>query len=615
MARYTPDAKEKVRDAVDFVALVSQYTDLRKAGPTRWTGLCPFHEERSPSFGIEPNQKLFKCFGCGEGGDVFRFVELKEGLDFRGALEFLADRSGIELELEAEDPEAAGRRRERDRLLELIDRTATFYARYLWDSGEARRAREYLGARGLEEAALREFRVGYAPRRWDSVLLASRRAGFSNAEVYAAGLAQRSKSTGRLLDRFRGRIMFPLADRRGRVLGFGARRLDDEDPGPKYLNSADSDLFHKGQNLYAADIARAHATKAGTVVLAEGYTDVIALHQAGLRNTVGLMGTALTPEQVAELARLAPVVALALDADSAGQEAMLRAAKVAAGRRLELRVVPLPPGADPADLVQAEGGAAMRALVDAAKPFVRFRVERELDRADLTTAEGKDRAIDALRPVFAALPPSAVRVELEQLVADRTELSPSLVSSWLARPASGGSGAGDGRPGGRETAGGPAAGAPGNGGGAPGGAAAGGRAAGAAGGTRSERAFLGQCVVNPSAARAAIDALDVEAAFTSDLHRRAAAHLREHAADPSAALPEGDEELASLVAGLVVRAAGQEPSRAALDVEGLKLQLASVERRMAVAREAGAGDVAALAHRRAELKTAVDQAIVRAMED
>jgi DNA primase len=129
MARYTPDAKEKVRDAVDFVALVSQYTDLRKAGPTRWTGLCPFHEERSPSFGIEPNQKLFKCFGCGEGGDVFRFVELKEGLDFRGALEFLADRSGIELELEAEDPEAAGRRRERDRLLELIDRTATFYAR------------------------------------------------------------------------------------------------------------------------------------------------------------------------------------------------------------------------------------------------------------------------------------------------------------------------------------------------------------------------------------------------------------------------------------------------------------------------------------------------------
>ena len=328
------------------------------------------------------------------------------------------------------------------------------------------------------------------------------------------------------------------------------------------------------------------------------------------------MGTALTPEQVAELARLAPVVALALDADSAGQEAMLRAAKVAAGRRLELRVVPLPPGADPADLVQAEGAAAMRALVDDSKPFVRFRVERELDRADLATAEGKDRVIDALRPVFAALPPSAVRVELEKLVADRTELAPSLVSSWLAQPATAGA-SGEGRsargPGdgaqagssaGRNGADGPAA-----------LAAQVDRSAPSTGGTRSERAFLGQCVVNPDAAREAIEALDLDDAFTSDLHRRAAAHLRDHAADPSAGLPEGDDDLASLIAGLVVHAAGQEPSRPALQVEALKLQLAAVERRMALARDAGEGHVAALAHRRAELKTAVDQAIVRAMED
>jgi DNA primase len=603
MPRYAADAKEKVRDAVDFVDLVSQYTELRKAGPARWTGLCPFHDERSPSFGIEPSQKLFKCFGCGEGGDLFRFVELKEGLDFRGALEYLADRAGIELELEEEDPQAAERRRSRDRLLELLERTATFYSRYLWDSAEAAKAREYLAARGLDEAVLREFRVGYSPKRWDVVLLASRRAGFSNQELYDAGLAQRSKSTGGLLDRFRGRVMFPLADRRGRVLGFGARRLDDEDRGPKYLNSADGELFHKGQNLYASDIARAHATKAGTVILAEGYTDVIALHQAGLRNTVGLMGTALTAEQVAELSRLAPVVALALDADSAGQEAMLRAAKVAAGRRLELRVVPLPDGADPADLVQSEGAAAMRALVDASKPFVRFRVERELDQADLDTAEGKDRVIDALRPVFAGIPPSAVREDLTRLVAERTELAPALVASWLAQPATG--------------AGAPASPA-GNGNGSTRPEAASTqveRPSPATGGTRSERAFLGQCVVNPEAAREAIEALDLEQAFTSGLHRRAAAHLRDHPTDPSAGLPEGDEELASLVAGLVVRAAGQEPSRAALQVEGLKLELAAVERRMAAARDAGSGDIAALAGRRAELKNAVDAAIVRAMED
>jgi DNA primase len=230
-------------------------------------------------------------------------------------------------------------------------------------------------------------------------------------------------------------------------------------------------------------------------------------------------------------------------------------------------------------------------------------VERELDQADLETAEGKDRVIDALRPVFVGIPPSAVREDLTRLVAERTELAPTLVASWLAQPATG-------------------AGAPpspaGNGNGSTGQGPAAAqleRPSPATGGTRSERAFLGQCVVNPEAAREAIEALDLEQAFTSGLHRRAAAHLRDHAADPSAGLPEGDEELASLVAGLVVRAAGQEPSRPALQVEGLKLELAAVERRMAAARDAGSGDIAALAGRRAELKNAVDAAIVRAMED
>jgi DNA primase len=244
----------------------------------------------------------------------------------------------------------------------------------------------------------------------------------------------------------------------------------------------------------------------------------------------------------------------------------------------------------------------MRALVDASKPFVRFRVERELDQADLESAEGKDRVIDALRPVFAGIPPSAVREDLTRLVAERTKLAPALVASWLAQPATGA-----GAP--------PSAAGNGNGSTGPPVAAQLERPSPATGGTRSERAFLGQCVVNPEAAREAIEALDLEQAFTSDLHRRAAAHLRDHAADPSAGLPEGDEELASLVAGLVVRAAGQEPSRPALQVEGLKLELAAVERRMAAARDAGSGDIAALAGRRAELKNAVDAAIVRAMED
>jgi DNA primase len=230
--------------------------------------------------------------------------------------------------------------------------------------------------------------------------------------------------------------MFPLCDARGRVLGFGARAVGEWQQ-PRYLNPSDSAIYHRGRHLFGADIARAYAARAGSVIVAERYTDVIAMHHAGLRNTVGLTGAALTDEQVGELARLAPTVALALDADSAGQEAMLAAARAAAPRNLAVRVVPLPQGADGADLVQSEGAKAVQQRVDASVPFARFRVERELDAGDPSTADAKDRVIDALRPVFAGIPPSAMREELVALIADRTHLTPALVASRLARPARG----------------------------------------------------------------------------------------------------------------------------------------------------------------------------------
>ena len=237
------------------------------------------------------------------------------------------------------------------------------------------------------------------------MLLASRRAGFSDRELVAAGLASRARGEGRTYDRFRRRIMFPLCDARGRVLGFGARAVGEEQQ-PKYLNSSDGPIYHKGRHLFGADIARAYAARAGSVIVAEGYTDVIAMHQAGLRNTVGLMGTALTEEQVGELARLAPTVALALDADSAGQEAMLRAARVAAGRKLAAARRAAAAGRGPRRPRPGRGREGGARRVDASVPFVRFRVERELDAGDLSTAEGKDRVIDALRPVFAGSRPA-----------------------------------------------------------------------------------------------------------------------------------------------------------------------------------------------------------------
>jgi len=600
VTRYTDDSKERVRDAVEMVDLVGTRTELRRAGVNRYEGLCPFHDERTPSFGIDPAQKLFYCFGCGEGGDAFKFVQLTEGLDFKGALEYLADRYGVKLEPVEEDPATAERRRERERLLELLERTATFYVRYLWDSGEAAPAREYLASRGLDEAVLREFRVGYAPSAYDTLLRSVRKAGFSNREVYDAGLAQRAKGEGMLYDRFRRRIMFPLCDMRGRVLGFGARALG-ADQKPKYLNSAEGIVYHKGRNLFGADIARAAATKAGSVIVAEGYTDVIAMHQAGLRNTVGLMGTALTEEQVGELSRLAPRIQLALDADGAGQEAMLRAARVAAGRRLELRVVPLPAGTDPADLVAAEGARAMQRLVDASVPFVRFRVERELSTGDTGTAEGKDAVISALRPVFAQIPPSALREELIALVADRTDLSPALVGSWLAQGAGARAGAGGRGAFGRDREGeagrGPSTRPP--------------RAVDAF--VEAEQEFLVACLAAPKAGGEALTSLDVDAAFTDDLTRRAARHLRDHLQAPLERLGPEDGELSTLIAKLSVRAAQALGSADSIEGAAINMELMRVRRDKAAARASGQGGVAQLAAREDDLRRRLDRIIERAM--
>ncbi len=629
MARYTQVSKDRVRDAVDFVELVSTRTDLRRAGPSAYEGLCPFHDERTPSFGINPASKVYYCFGCQAKGDVFTFVQETEGVDFKEALELLADRCGVELEREAEDPREAERRRRRDRLGELLARTSAYYERCLWESKEAQRAREYLEGRGLREEALRAFHVGYAPSAWDKVLVASRRGGFTEQELYATGLAQRSASErGRVYDRFRARIMFPLADTRGRVLGFGARALREEQK-PKYLNTSDNDVYHKGRHLYGADLARAHAARAGRTILCEGYTDVIAMHQAGMPNTVGLMGTALTAEQVGELARMAPTVLLALDADTAGQEAMLRAAQLAARRRLELRVVSLPGGWDPAELIQREGPEGIAAAVEESKPFVRFRVERVLAAGDHGSPEGRDRMVEELRPVFATLPPSAMRMELTRLVAGRLELPESLAERLLSAPARSsdarppqassertraGTRSPDGADARAPRGGGDGMGAPARGAG-PGAAFAVGDLARRA---ETERTFLALCIASPGEGERALAELDPEEHFTSERLRRAAAHLRAGSlTEPVEGVAEEDPELTGVLAELVVQA-GRLPATAApamLDVQRMQLDLARLDRRILSARAQGSGEVSDLARRRADVKRAFEQAYERALAE
>ena len=588
MARYSADAKEQVRDAVDMVDLVSSRTELRRAGANRFEGLCPFHEERTPSFGADPVKKVYHCFGCGAGGDVFTFVQETEGLDFIGALEYLADRYGIELQREEEDPRAAERRQLRERLYELLERASGFYERYLWESDEAGDAREYLAGRRLEEETLREFRVGYAPSAYDRMLRAARSAGYSNREAYDAGLAQRAKGEGRLYDRFRRRIIFPLTDHRGRVLGFGARQMG-EGRGPKYLNTPEGELYHKGRQLFGLALARADASRIGEVVLVEGYTDVLALHQAGLRNTVGLMGTALTEEQVSELARLVggsdeARVTLALDADASGQQAMVRAAAVAAGRKLDLRVAALPEGRDPAELVTSEGADAVRARIAGSVPFEEFSFERILAGADLGSAGGRDRALGDLRGVLATVAPGVQRDELVRRAAQRLGLKESVVASLAAvGPDGNGEGAARSAP-----------------------------ARGLDKREQTERTFLALCIALPEVGSTALAGIDPERHLTGSVTRRAAAHLRDHLETPTEGIAPDDAELLGLMAELALRAAREPSGPASLEVEALQLEKDRLEREIAAGRSAGSLDIADLALQRADVVTRLEDALARA---
>ncbi len=561
MSLYTRDSIERLREAVDMVELVSAKTDLRRVG-SRWMGLCPFHDERTPSFSVNAEERLYYCFGCGAKGDAIAFVRETEALEFREAVEQLADRYGIELELEREDRHAEERRRRRERLLALLERTARFYATYLWESTEARAAREYLTGRGLGEEVLKAFRVGYAPSAWDRVTIGAQRDGFAPEELAVAGLAQRGRG-GSLYDRFRGRIMFPLADPRGRVLGFGARALRESQQ-PKYLNTAEGELYHKRRQLFGIDLARSHAARARRIVVVEGYTDVLALHQAAVPESVAIMGTAATQEQLTELGRAVGRggrVYLALDADRSGREAMLRAARGARDQELELLVVELPESADPADLLAGEGKNAFLERVRGAVSVLEFQVRRVLADGDIETPEGRDRALQEARPLIESTRDRPVmRDHLVGLVADRLDVPPEYVTAQLGSPARSEA---PPSPSSRT----PVASFP-----AP---------------DAAERAILSLCLRGGEAGREYLTRLG-DGHLSSEPARRAREHLERHFEDPLAELPQDDPALAALLRDVALEAGEEEPaSEGVLQMSFLQLELRRIERELRRAGEAG----------------------------
>ncbi len=577
MARFTRDSVDRVKDASDIVEIVSAHTDLQQRGQDYW-GNCPFHDERTPSFKVNPRDKLYYCFGCEASGDVFRFVEEKEGLDFAAAVESLGERYGVELERENEDPQAEQRRRRKARLWELLERTSKYYERYLWDAPKAERARAYLADRGLSEDVLRRFGVGMAPSPWDQVLTGSQRAGFKVDELLAAGLILKGRQGGHY-DRFRNRITFPIRDQRGRVLGFGARALSP-DSQPKYMNSPEGELYRKSHTLYGIDRARGPIAKARRAIVVEGYTDVLALHQAGVEEAVAIMGTAITPEQITMLAGLTESVVLALDADRAGADAMIRAQKVAGGKSLELRVAAMPEGEDPADMLQEGSVDRFMKLVDEAVDLPSFRVDVALGRGDLGSVAGRERVLEEVGPVLKTMGETALGFdELVRKVADRLDTDASLVLARVrsapeasAAPAGDGNGTKPPKPVAvsltpRET---------------------------------RERALLAMCIAQPEAGQGFIDRLTEE--HLSPSGRPALGWLRTHLADPMAGLPRDDAALTSLITELVMRAESEPASEGAMQLNFDLLEQQRLEDGIAAAQKAGDYEVSTrLAGERASL--------------
>jgi DNA primase len=584
-----------VKDAADIVEIVSAHTELRRSGQ-RYQGLCPFHDERTPSFSVNATEKVYHCFGCGVGGDVITFVEEKEGLAFGEAVEALADRYGVEVEREEEDPRAEEVRKRRARLVELLDRTAGFYAVYLWESEEAAKAREYLVGRGLREETLREFGVGFAPNKWDTVYLRGQQAGFTVAEMVAAGLVKKGTKGG-YLDHFRARIMFPIRDARGRMQGLGGRATR-EGQRAKYVNSPEGELYRKSRTLYGIERARTAIAKAGRAVVVEGYTDVIAAHQAGVGETVAVMGTAITPEQVKLLSAYAEEVVLALDADRAGREAMLRAQGVAAGKRVRLRVVAMPEGEDPADMLAGEspgssGAERFEALVDGAVDLPAFHVRTLLDEADLHSPAGRDRALDEVVPVLASMGDSITREELVREVGGRLDADPALVSRRLAAAGRGG-GRSKSAEGGRE---------------APAARQQEPRALNAQ--ERQEQGLLAMCIAAPAHGREYLQRIDTDH-LSSTAMRRARDWLVDHLEAPGDGLPREDSELADTVMALVARAQIEPASPEAMELSFLLLERSAIERRIAAAEANGGDPPIELQKQRAELseRIAHHQAVV-----
>lgn len=413
--RINDEDVKAVRDAVPIDAVVSEYLQLRNAGGGNLKGLCPFHDEKSPSFQVSPSKGLFHCFGCQEGGDTITFVMKVDHLTFSEAVERLAGQAGITLRYEEGGYNPSHQRGERIRLVEAHKIAAQYYVEQLDISPEADAGRKFLAERGFDQAAAAHFGVGYSPQGWDHLTRHLRGKGFTDKELLLSGLSQEGRRGP--IDRFRGRLMWPIRDIGGEVVGFGARKLYEADNGPKYLNTPDTAIYRKSQVLYGIDLAKKDIAKASRAVVVEGYTDVMACHLAGITTAIATCGTAFGSDHIKILRRLlmdngSARVIFTFDGDSAGQKAALRAFEDDQKFAAETYIAIAPDGMDPCDLRLAKGDEAVADLVEPRTPLFEFALRQIILRYDLETPAGRAAALDEAAPIVARIKNSGAQHEV-----------------------------------------------------------------------------------------------------------------------------------------------------------------------------------------------------------
>lgn len=419
---------ERVSEQTDILRIVQGYVPLKRRGNRYW-GCCPFHQEKTASFSVLPDKGFFYCFGCHAGGNAFKFLSLIENISYFDAIKLQAEKLGIPLPERKRSPQEVARDREIQDLRKVNELARDFFHNCLTMTRMGERGKAYFAGRGIRQETIEEFQLGYAPPAWDKLSTAFLKRGIKQEFLLASGLCAERKQGGGLYDRFRGRVIIPIADERGRVVGFGGRVLDDSTP--KYLNTPETVLFNKRKLLFGLDRSHRAIQQEGRAIVVEGYMDAISVFDAGVHNVVASLGTSFTPEHAKKLLHYAPEICFCYDSDEAGQKATIRALSIVRDTGARVRVIVVPDGKDPDEFIRKHGADAFRALVEKALPLVEYRLRYVLSHTNYDTLDGKVKALHEMMPVLAGIREAAVRNEYERRLAQTLMLDEGIVRSEL----------------------------------------------------------------------------------------------------------------------------------------------------------------------------------------